>query len=209
MNNKIKSFCKALSVLSFFILGFAVMLSSIQPSEVYAGEKLKWVEYRSGEILDINPIYNNGEFGLLVEYVDGGWNVFWKGSKQGGTWPSVGEVGIMWESESGKNTYYCWERKTTAHDNRQAKIQKIKQESKSQKSVIEVKAKPKIEIITEWQKASSTPDEGKVVVVRFDDGKTSTAFVNAKKEWKLDINSNNYNGGRTITNIKEWKDIGL
>ena len=140
-------------------------------------------------VIDIDPARDSG---LMIHFNSGWWENISR-DKWTGNWPAIGETGTLY--------------------NKNGKIHKWKLQSKPKsKPKLKIKATPKIvvkKVDTYWLNLSTLPEINKVVVVRFDDTKTSTAYLNKYSEWKLDINKGKYKGGKTITNIIEWKDVGI
>jgi hypothetical protein len=171
-------------------------------------KETKWKTLNTGTIVDVDPILLlNGTWTFMIHYDNKYWNMIEYKDFDGRHIPCIGEYGAMYKNGDEK---YKWE------------IQKNKpRRSKRNKKVNEPNEPnepnailPQLEITEnvtkDWNKASSKfPQEEKTVLVRFDDGRTSTAYLTRDKEWKLDIDREKYRGGKTITNIKEWKDIDL
>lgn len=196
MNYKKRAISKICIICMYFLIILLASFVDIIP-KAHAAKKDGWKKYKTGKIIDIDPMYE-GEFGMMVHF-NRAWVQIWKHNWEG-TWPSIGEVGTLYKRKVNKANNFKWvEKKPT-------KKPKIKPKVKIKK-VSEIKIQQEI---IEWQnKLTTIPNIGKVVVVIFTDGKTSTAYLNNDKEWKLDINKDKYRGGKTIEHIIKWKDIGL
>ena len=52
------------------------------------------------------------------------------------------------------------------------------------------------------------PPIDKTVLVKYKNGKTiTTAYVNSRKQWKLETDRERVAGGRKITTIAQWREI--
>jgi hypothetical protein len=156
-----------------------------------------WEKVITAKVIDIDPIYYNSELGMMVSFEGGYWCQFWKNQLKS-SWPGIGEYGTWYSGKEGGKHTYKWV---------------IGQSSNRQPAKPSPKAKVKVNTPTvvsiDWVSASTLPEINKVVLIQFDDGSTSTAYVNDKSEWKLDMNRKSYNGGRTYINIVKWKGIDL
>jgi hypothetical protein len=161
-------------------------------SECSAKEKEEWKVWQKGVILDIDPVFAD-ELYIMVHMSNTSWLIA-KKCQMESSWPAIGEAGVMYSKTIKEDTHWKWVRK------------KSKKKTNTGNKKVVIKETP----IKEWKKVSrENPETDKIVVVKFEDGTTSTAYMTYDKEWKLDINRNNYRGGKTITTIVEWKDIGL
>ncbi len=181
------------------IVMFLAVTWVVTPAQ--AKEAEQWKEIKRGYIYDLSPMYHNG-LGLMIEFksADGsmnGWATRW-GDVWVGNWPSEGQYGILYDSSDGKRSK--WER---------VEAPKVKKKITKVENVVSTSIAPAPTVESVWVKADKLPEAEKVVVIKFDDDTTSTAYVNLLREWKLDINRSSYKGGKTIENIKVWKDVGL
>ena len=69
----------------------------------------------------------------------------------------------------------------------------------------------KLGVNHEWQKENNIKnlDTHEIVIIVLDDGIITTGFVTYDRLWKLGVNLNAYNGGRTIDNVAKWKKLDL
>ena len=188
MKNKIPQWI-AIILLLIMLGSMAFTVSTAQ-----AAKEKKWKDYYGKiiTVIDIDPVVSGSGTGLVIHLDCEGWVWVW-GKDWEGNWPKIGSVGRLYNS----GDFWKFE------------PEKIEFEKKSKivipKEVIQI-----VKIESEWIKADKKiPEADNLVVVRFDDDKTSTGYVNNYKEWKLDINRDSYNGGKTFHNIAEWKDAGL
>ena len=166
-------------------------------TDVYGAEKKgEWKIFATGKIVDVDPMItsNTNEFGIMA-HINNNWACVWKSQLKGGLWPGINDTGTLYHYKDKNKTYYKW-----------------KKHSIKPKPKPKPKPTPKVvvkKIISDWQNTNTLPKIDKIVVVRFDNDRTSTAYINKYGEWKLDINKDSYKGGKTIINIIEWKDIGI
>lgn len=176
---------------------FMVFIGLCVPtSKVNAGENVKWKALTTQKVIDIDPVYSNNELGMMVHFESGYWCLFWKNQLKGG-WPGINEYGTLYTAKQGNKHVYKWEEKKKPKT-------KIKITPKATPKII-----PVVVINRDWITSNTLPEKNKIVVVRFYDDTTSTAYINKYDEWKLDMTRKDYKGGRTLTNVKKWKDIGL
>ena len=183
-----------------FLICFVITVTGtrcVPTPKVYAADtEYKWKPYITGDVIDIDPMHSMTAFGIMVHIKQGdscSWAAYWK-TQSKGDYPCIGETGTLYRCvDEDKNAYFKWVE-------------------------VPVKPKPKMlvtpKIITkivenDWQNSSNIPEKNKVVVIRFNSGLTSTAYINKYEEWKLDAERETYKGGRTLDDIKEWKDIGI
>lgn len=196
---KIKNYIHNIFIVAFIIL-FPCIASQCVPSpKAYAGEKSEWKVFSKAncKVIDLDPMFEN-QFGLMIHFDNGSWATIWSSQIKTG-WPSIGETGTLSRMKNKDGTWWRWKELV------------VKPKPKP-KPKPKLKLAPKVEIVqvvNDWKKASLFPERNKVVVVKFNNNLTSTAYVNKYDEWKLDLNRNDYKGGRTLTNIKNWKEIGL
>jgi hypothetical protein len=189
----------------FSFMLIAVVLGGIVASNAKAAKDGEWELWTSAKIIDVDPLYSIGGFGMMAHFDNMAWAVIWRQDIVG-KWPAIGQTGSLYKKGSEDKTKWKWVRKKLSK-----KIKaKVKRKTKHDpNNVISLPPQIILPENTEWERASTTPEIDKIVVVRFDDGRTSTAYINNDKEWKLDIERNKYRGGKTINNVKEWKDIGI
>lgn len=67
------------------------------------------------------------------------------------------------------------------------------------------------EIGTSWQKANKIENlkANDLVLIQLDNGIVAIGFVTYDKKWKLSLNKDKYEYGRTLTNVLKWKRINL
>lgn len=192
---KFKSICFGGYVV---VIIFIMMITKgCSDNEASAEQSQKWKVYYTGKIIDIDPMVSHydGKIGFMIHF-NGTWIYLWE-QHMVSDWPSIGETGTFYISKKEKTNIYKWEKHL------------IKPEPKP-KFPPEIKSSPVITFINDWKNVNtSVPETDKVVVIKFKSEATSTAYLNIHKEWKLDINRENYQGGKTFTNIEKWKDIGL
>ena len=177
----------------FAIAYVLVILIPDKPKEAHAAEPVKeykWFVRKHGEILDVDPTAG----GMFIEMA-GSWfrldKKVWRG-----TWPGRREIGTLYikrvddeNAMNGKYYYiYKWE------------VERLSTEtSKSEVTT-------KTEFTSKWQSVViGYPPINRTVFVRYKDGITiTTAYLNNKKEWKLETDRDRVLGGKTINDIKEW-----
>lgn len=181
------------------VLVFANISSCIPSPKAYAGQDIAWEVFSTGKVIDLDPMYQN-QFGIMVHFDTGSWATMWKSQLQG-VWPAIGETGTLYHTKD--NLKWKWAVHALKTEPKPKPKQVAKQVAKPAPKVVIV------QIESDWKKASLFPKRNKVVVVKFNNGLTSTAYVNKYDEWKLDMNRNDYKGGKTLIDIKNWKAVNL
>ena len=148
-----------------------------------------WKQKKLGEIVDVDPIVFEQTIGLFFEmngdfvwvYID---NFY-------GDWPSRGSYGSFYTTKLSEKTMYKWENYDCTMNSKQTIPRLETTQTQS------------------WTSALTTlPQEGVTVLVKYENGKTiTTAYINNKKEWKLETEREKFSGGRKITVIAEWKGL--
>jgi hypothetical protein len=161
-----------------------------------ATNDVEWKITVTGEIVDVDPIASgNTNIGLLFEF-DGSFVWIWK-ENMDNKWPVRGSYGSFYSRYDKEKQANCY-KWVDLKEIKRKKTAPVKQEAPT------LTAMP---IVSPW--SSGLSPVNKIVVVKFNDDTTSTAYVNEYGEWKLDMSRKDYKGGRTLTNITTWKDIGL
>ncbi len=183
-----------------------VVGTCLSPQTVNAASKPKWNVKLSGTVVDVDPIAKAGASGLFFEVGDprlGGRCSFvwiWQDDLEG-SWPSRGDHGTFYQMRIGKDDKYRW----VETGGKKPVVKKLPVKESVKKPVV-VKTIP---TSISWQSVVvGIPPVNKTVLVRYKNGKTiTTAYLNAKKEWKLETDRERISGGRKIETIKEWKEI--
>lgn len=175
--------------------GFIAILPSI--AEAVAASKPNWRAKMTGTIIDVDPIAMNGNSGLFfeLENTKGGYTWLWVwGDDVTGSWPMRGDVGTWYTRRIDGDNKYKWE---------EAKTTSTKKEPEKAAYVRTIPNS------TGWESiVRGLPPRDKTVLVRYKNGTTiTTAYVNNKKQWKLETDRDRITGGREIATIKEWRDI--
>ncbi len=63
----------------------------------------------------------------------------------------------------------------------------------------------------EWRRISDIEDlkAKEIVLIKLNDSIITTGFITYDKQWKLGLNINKYNYGKTLSNVLEWKKLEL
>jgi hypothetical protein len=156
-------------------------------------EKTKWKKCISGKIVDVDPLVNNSHVGLFFE-MDGHFLFVWKSDLKGVRWPVRGEVGTFyWKEGKDDNTDYKW----VGSMPKKSVIKKI-----TNTSIIKMTSLSWSSIVI------GLPPVNKTVLVKYKNGTTiTTAYINTKKQWKLETDRTRVAGGREITTISKWRNI--
>lgn len=178
---------------TMFIAGIIMTVAIVRPMP--AAEKPEWKVVMSGTIVDVDPISNNGASGVFYE-MEGAWLWLWEIE---GAWPSRGQTGTFYRSGSGDNKKHKW-------------VKDKGSQAPAKKATTKRAVAP--QVITKsvsWKSVMiGVPPVDKTVLVRYKNGKTiTTAYLNVKKEWKLETDRERISSGRKIETIKEWKEIPL
>lgn len=163
--------------------------------KVMGAEKTKWKKSFSGKIVDVDPVPNGSNPGLFYE-MDGHFLWLYTDDWQGDRWPTRGEVGTFYFKKVKGDTKYKWE----------GKMPKKSATKKTTKSV----SSPTIRSTSlSWSSViAGLPPIDKTVLVKYKNGVTiTTAYLNSKKQWKLETDRTRVAGGREITTIVKWRDI--
>ncbi len=183
-------------VIAIILIGLAAVLFLMSRT---AGA-MSWREKIQGTIVDVDPICNNGASGLFFELkkTKGGHSFVWVWvDDHEGNWPTRGDVGTWYTRKVDGDDKYKWvDAKTTSTKKEPAKPAKP----------ASVRTIPKS---AGWQSiARGLPLRDKTVLVRYKNGTIiTTAYVNNKKQWKLETDRDRVSGGREIATIKEWRNI--
>lgn len=163
-----------------------------------ASKKNTWEKAVSGTIVDVDPIANNGNVGMFYEF-DGSFVWLWS-SEIEGRWPVRGETGTFYKSRDSKK--YKWEKDKTVSAKKTTSVKTITAKKYLPSKIVN-------RVSQSWSSTiTSSPPVGKTVLVRYKNGTTiTTAYVNVKKQWKLETDRERIAGGREITTIKEWRII--
>lgn len=177
-----------------FILVYAslyILKAGVGTSVAEAAPKNKWEKVVSGTIVDVDPIALPDNVGLFFEisYGQGGGKWIWILSKDiSGPWATRGEYGTFYK----KGDKYKWEKLTSGKP----------------KTLSSVPSKKVVTTTEGWTSMVMPPPIEHTVLVRYKNGRTiTTAYLNSKKQWKLETDRERISGGREIVTIKEWKEI--
>ncbi len=63
----------------------------------------------------------------------------------------------------------------------------------------------------QWRRVSDVKDieTHEIVLIKLNDGVITTGFMTYDRKWKLCTNKDQYNNGKTLNNVIEWKKIDL
>jgi len=176
---------------------FFVIVYVAGTKEAEAGNKKdKWEIRHEGKVVNISSVYGNDwGFAFWFEdgYLEGFWHKYWEGS-----FPAIGKLGTIYVVKEGEKTIrYKWVETE----------EKPESKTKIKKST-EFKITPILTTPSWEQTFRKLPPYNKTVLVRYKNEVTiTTAYVNSKKEWKLETERETYKGGKTIDTIKEWREI--
>lgn len=169
-------------------------------TDTVLGAKDVWSVRAAGEIVDVDPIACNGKAGLFFE-INGTqknhWLWLWRDDIVG-RWPERESIGTFYTKKVDGEDKYKWV------ETRSKSAGKKKDTTKKISSVQTIKT-----ISLTWSSVVvGLPPIDKTVLVKYKNGKTiTTAYVNSKKQWKLETDRNRVAGGREITTISKWRDI--
>jgi len=160
-----------------------------------ANKEAKWKAKMTGTIVDVDPLSIPGNSGLFFELKNtkGGHNWIWVwGDDRTGAWPTRGDVGTWYTRKIDDEDKYKWE---------EAKAVK--------KTITPAKVAPVISKSISWKLIIlGVPPVNHTVLAKYKNGITiTTAYLNAKGQWKLETERERISGGREIATIKEWKEI--
>jgi hypothetical protein len=164
--------------------------------KVMGAEKTKWRKAFSGEIVDVDPLVSSTQGGLFFE-MNGHFLMIWKSDWQGDRWPTRGEIGTFYSTKGADgDADYKW-------------IGSMPKKSVTKKTPKKISSTPTIKSISSWSSIiAGLPPVNKTVLVKYKNGTTiTTAYINTKKQWKLETDRNRVAGGREITTIEKWRDI--
>lgn len=184
----------------------AIVCNMIPIMEAHAASKPEWKVKMSGTVVDVDPIAKAGTLGLFFEVGDprlGGkcsWVWIWQDDYEG-SWPSRGDHGTFYQMKIGEDDKYRW----VKTGDKKPVVKKLPIKESVRKPIV-VKTTP---TSISWQSiVIGLPPRDKTVLVRYKNGTTiTTAYVNNKKQWKLETDRDRISGGREIATIKEWKEI--
>lgn len=163
-----------------------------------ASKKNTWEKAVSGTIVDVDPLADNGSAGMFYEF-DGSFVWLWS-SEIEGRWPVRGETGTFYKNRDSKK--YKWEKDKTVTTKKTTSVKATMAKKYLPSKIVNRASQTWSSIIT------SLPPVGKTVLVRYKNGVTiTTAYINVKKQWKLETDRERISGGREITTIKEWRII--
>jgi len=151
-----------------------------------------WKVNRIGTIVDVDPIYSaHGDIGLFFEFDNGYWVWVWTKYREGEA-PGRGDHGSFYRKVVRGEIRHKW-----------VSIKKKVKVVKKITPIIKTTAKHS------WISIKiNTPLINKTVLVRYENRKTiTTAYINNKKEWRLETDREKVLGGRAIKTVKEWKEI--
>ena len=181
------------NILAIILMAAAIILFVINRT---AGAKStgEWKKSFSGKIVDVDPLANGTNPGLFFE-MDGHFLWIYTESWSGDRWPTRGEIGTFYHREVGRDTEYKWEGSMPKNP--------VKKTSTEQKSIGVDKS------VRAWTSVmAGLPPVNKTVMVKYKNGVTiTTAYINSKKQWKLETDRERVSGGREITTIAKWRDI--
>ena len=192
MVKKIGNFLKLFVI--FFAISFPILCVVPSCSESTEAEPrpTEWKEIKRGTVLDVDPWEDRDTYlAIFVEFED-----YWVASSN---WvnrrPARGNNGILYErKDSNGKRQYKW---TSLEE---------KRVSVKQKELVAPKIVSTPKPVLEWKSATTdSPPINKTVLVKYKNGITiTTAYLNYKKEWKLETDRSSVLGGKTIDEIKEW-----
>jgi hypothetical protein len=116
----------------------------------------------------------------------------------------LGSTGTLYKYNNDKEDVYSWFLWANSK-----KLIKPKTEQKQTKPFIEkhTEIAPVIEY-KEWNRSySSKPTPYKTVLLRLEDKIITTGYVDKNNNWKLEFYKNRVNGGMSLQNVVEWKEI--
>lgn len=153
-----------------------------------------WKEWTRGTIIDVDPYMGGMLFEFQKDDKTYSWATFSHNSKVGDM-PARGLYGAFYtrKTEDGEKVKWVTEK---------PRVQKIQPETK--KAVLNP-LKPN----SFWKSIfAGLPSIDKTVLVKYKNGVTiTTAYINKKKEWKLETDRDRVSGGREVKTINEWQEI--
>jgi hypothetical protein len=163
---------------------------------VMGADKTGWKKSFSGKIVDVDPLINGSDPGLFFE-MDGHFLWIYKSDWPQDRWPTRGEVGTFYKKQVGSDTHYKWE------------ISKSKSSAKKKTTTTKRVSSSTIKASISWSSViAGKPPVNKTVLVKYKNGTTiTTAYLNSKKQWKLETDRDRVAGGREITTIAQWRVI--
>lgn len=153
-----------------------------------------WKESFTGTIIDADPLTDQNKAGMFYE-MDGHFVWIWSDDMKS-RWPTRGETGTFYKMNVNGDTKYKWVKTKTAS---------VKKTSSKKTSTINVVNRAS----QTWSSVvSGLPPIDKTVLVKYKNGKTiTTAYINTKKQWKLETDRDRISNGREIKTIAKWRDI--
>ena len=181
-------------VIAIIVLILAIVLFTIV--DKVSGATGKWHERATGVIVDVDPINGTSQAGLFFEIngrKDNKWLWIWQNDFTK-PWPQRGDVGSFYTRKVDGDDKYKWVEAT------------IKSAAKKKKADITPTIKTKS--LTWSSVIAGLPPFNKTVLVKYKNGVTiTTAYINVKKQWKLETDRDRVSGGREITTIAQWRNI--
>lgn len=178
-------------IIAIIVIVACIVIFAITDA-VSGADKTEWKKSFSGKIVDVDPLVNHTQGGLFFE-MDGHFLMIWSSEWEGDRWPTRGEVGTFYSRHEGDDHKYKW----------------IGSMPKSTEKKQTVNRASSIKTRSSWSSVvAGLPPIDKTVLVKYKNGKTiTTAYVNSKKQWKLETDRTRVAGGRQITTIAKWRDI--
>jgi hypothetical protein len=192
-----KSHAFSLIILCTIIL-FTITQFIPSSKALAAGKTGKWSARATGVVVDVDPIACNGQAGLFFE-INGSkgnkWLWLWNDDMTK-PWPERGSVGTFYTRKVDGDDKYKWV----------YAIDKSKAKNTSKKTLPAQTIKTAT--LTWSSVIAGLPPIDKTVLVKYKNGKTiTTAYLNSKKQWKLETDRERVASGREITTIAKWRDI--
>ena len=93
------------------IICFVIMLllnfSDIIP-KAHAAKEYDWKKWVTGKIVDIDPMFYDGEAGMMFHIGVGSWLQVWNKNWEG-RWPGIGAIGTMYSKKQSKgDEHWKW-----------------------------------------------------------------------------------------------------
>lgn len=130
---------------------------------------------------------------------------------------SIGSIGKLYKykgeiERSNDSSWFQWIMEEASKDITKDITTEIKEkDSKKIEKSIKIKREisPVEEIVNNWKRSDDIKElsTNDLVLIELSDDIITTGFITYDKKWKLGFNKNQYQYGKTLTNVLKWKRI--